>query len=119
MKKILLVEDEQDLALAIQFHLKQKGYSVCVAEDGLKAKQVLETTVFDMVLLDWMLPELSGIDILRWLRQESRNKNTYVLMVTAKCEPHNKEKGFGLGANDFLVKPFSLQDLTERVCQVF
>jgi DNA-binding response OmpR family regulator len=118
MSKILLVEDEQDLAMAIQFHLKQEGFHVTLAEDGLQAKQFLIQEKFDLILLDWMLPELSGIQLLRWLRTESDNKTAYVLMVSAKGELHNKIKGIKFGADEYLVKPFSLKDLTNRVHKV-
>ena len=118
MHKILLVEDEEDLATAIAFHLKQQGFSVQTVHSGLAAKSILKKSDFDLVLLDWMLPELSGLKLMQWLREKSKAPDTLVLMVTAKGELTSRIKGLEKGANDYMVKPFSLQELTCRVRQM-
>ena len=118
MHRILLVEDEEDLATAIAFHLKQQGFSVQTVHSGLAAKSLLKKSEYDLVLLDWMLPELSGLKLIQWLREKSQIPDTLVLMVTAKGELSNRIKGLEKGANDYMVKPFSLQELTCRVRQM-
>ena len=118
MHKILLVEDEEDLATAIAFHLKQQGFDVQTVHSGLTAKSLLKKSEFDLILLDWMLPELSGIKLVQWLREKSSSPDTLVLMVTAKGELASRIKGLEKGANDYMVKPFSLQELTCRVRQM-
>lgn len=112
MKKVLVVEDETKLAKIINEFLKGEGYEVEVAEDGLKALQLAAEIKPDIVLLDWMLPELSGIEVCRKLREMGPYG---IIMITAKAEETDKIIGLGVGADDYMVKPFSLREMSARI----
>lgn len=112
MKKILVVEDETKLAMIIDEFLKEEGYEVEVAKDGLRALQLAVKMKPDIVLLDWMLPELSGIEVCRKLREMGLFG---IIMITAKAEETDKIIGLGVGADDYMVKPFSLREMSARI----
>ena len=112
MTTILLVEDARDLAHVIMQELKAHGYRVLHASDGVDALQVHEAEQPALVILDWMLPKLDGLEVLRRLRQASP---TPVLMLTARGEETDRVVGLELGADDYLTKPFSMRELVARV----
>jgi DNA-binding response OmpR family regulator len=109
---ILLVEDAADLAQVIQRELTQVGYQVLHAADGLRALELHASHRPDALILDWMLPRLDGIDVLRQIRQTSA---TPVLMLTARSEELDRVMGLEVGADDYLTKPFSMLELMARV----
>ena len=110
--RILLVEDEEALAESIRYSLEREGYAVLVAEDGRKAVERFRSSDPDLVILDLMLPEMSGLDVLRTIRQES---GVPVVIVTAKDSEADKVTGLELGADDYVTKPFSVRELISRV----
>jgi DNA-binding response OmpR family regulator len=112
MTTILLVEDAQDLAEVIMRDLRAEDYDVLHAEDGLKALQLQAKHEPDLVILDWMLPKLDGLDVLRQIRQDSP---VPVLMLTARTEEMDRVVGLEVGADDYLTKPFSMRELVARV----
>jgi DNA-binding response OmpR family regulator len=112
MTTILLVEDAYDLAQVIIRELETSGYGVLHATDGLSALQLHATDQPAMVILDWMLPKLDGLEVLRRLRQVAP---TPVLMLTARGEETDRVVGLELGADDYLTKPFSMRELVARV----
>lgn len=112
MPKILLVEDAIDLASVLQRELEAVGYAVLHAPDGLRALELHHAGNPDLVILDWMLPKLDGLGVLRRIRQE---KATPVLMLTARGEETDRVVGLELGADDYLTKPFSMRELLARV----
>jgi two-component system response regulator RegX3 len=111
-RRILLVEDEESLAESIRYTLEQEGFTVTVAVDGRKAIERFRSDHPDLVILDLMLPELSGLDVCRLIRQES---NVPIVMVTAKDSEADKVAGLELGADDYVTKPFSIRELVSRV----
>jgi len=111
-RRILLVEDEESLAESIRYTLEQEGFTVTVAVDGRKAVERFRSEHPDLVILDLMLPELSGLDVCRLIRQES---NVPIVMVTAKDSEADKVAGLELGADDYVTKPFSIRELVSRV----
>lgn len=111
--RILLVEDERDLAEAVAEGLDFDGYSVEIASDGIRASELLSYEKFDLVLLDLNLPGKDGIDILQNLR--SHDAETKVLVLSARDAVENRVKGLDAGANDYLVKPFDFAELEARV----
>lgn len=113
MAKILLVEDEVDLARLIQNWLTREHHLVEVVSEGDLALNQLRTYNYDLVILDVMLPGMSGVDVCREFRQA--RGNTPVLIITAKSSLEDKEKGFTAGADDYLTKPFHLKELDFRV----
>ena len=110
--RILLVEDEEALADSIRYSLEREGYGVTVAEDGRRAVERFRAQEPDLVILDLMLPEMSGLDVVRTIRQES---TVPVIIVTAKDSEADKVSGLELGADDYVTKPFSVRELVSRV----
>ncbi len=112
MTTILLVEDARDLARVIRRELEAAGYQVLHAADGRTALALHERERPDLIVLDWMLPQLDGLEVLRELR---RSSGTPVLMLTARSEEVDRVIGLELGADDYLTKPFSMRELIARV----
>src|SRR5262249_23931431 len=110
---ILVVEDEPEMASLLERGLREELYDVSVARDGRAALQLSESESFDVILLDIMLPHLDGIDVAKRLRQ--RSHRTPVLMLTACDALNDVVKGLDTGADDYLTKPFSFQELLARV----
>lgn len=113
--RVLVVEDESEIRQLIVLHLKREGFEVEAAEDGEQARQMLTESAFDLVILDWMLPSLSGLELTRWLRKHGGPNNTPILFVTAKTEPEHVATGLDAGADDYLTKPFDTLVLMARV----
>ncbi|MEY2806763.1 MAG: response regulator transcription factor [Planctomycetia bacterium] len=111
--RILVVEDEEALAIGLQHALAREGYEVVLARDGAAAQQALRDASHDLVLLDVMLPRKSGFEVLAQLRREGRS--VPVVMLTSKNEEIDKVQGLDLGADDYMTKPFSLAELLARV----
>ncbi|MCK5287076.1 MAG: response regulator transcription factor [Thermodesulfovibrionia bacterium] len=109
--RILVVEDEEKIAEIVKAYLKKEGFQVVVAETGEKALSVLKDG-FDVVILDLMLPDIAGEDICQTIRKDS---DIPVIMLTAKSEEEDRIKGLGIGADDYVVKPFSPRELVARV----
>jgi two-component system response regulator RegX3 len=110
--RILLVEDEESLAESIRYSLEREGFGVTVAADGRRALERFREGVPDLVILDLMLPELSGLDVVRAIRQES---TVPIIIVTAKDSEADKVAGLELGADDYVTKPLSIRELVSRV----
>ena len=111
MAHILIVEDEQEVAELVHDHLVMAGHSVAVAGDGATALRLLETRPADLVILDWKLPVLDGLEVCRRIRARS---STPILMLTARAEEVDRVLGLEVGADDYLTKPFSLRELLAR-----
>ncbi|MFQ5493919.1 MAG: response regulator [Phycisphaerae bacterium] len=112
---ILVVEDETDLRELIGFNLEREGYQCRRADDGDQAIAAIEQRIPDLVILDRMLPNLSGDEVLRRLKREDRTASIPVLMLTAKADESDELVGFALGADDYVTKPFSMKALLARV----
>jgi two-component system phosphate regulon response regulator PhoB len=112
---ILIVEDEEPLTLLLRYNLEAEGYRVEVVARGDEAELRLRETVPDLVLLDWMLPGLSGIELCRRLRQRPETQRLPVIMLTARGEESERVRGLATGADDYVVKPFSVPELVARV----
>ena len=116
MKKILVIEDEEDLNQTLSFNLENEGYKVTPALKGSEALAILENeSPPDLVILDLMLPDISGLDICRHIRSKDNLKNISVIIVTAKGEEVDRGVGFELGADDYIVKPYSVRELMLRI----
>lgn len=113
MSKVLIVEDEADLASQIRQWLTREHYTVEIVENGQSAFDMLRVYQYDVIILDWMLPGLSGVEVLKKFR--SQGGATPVLMLTAKSTVEDKEEGLDAGADDYLAKPFHLKELSARV----
>ena len=110
---ILIVEDEVKLARFIELELSAEGYAITVAHDGLNALTIARESNPDMILLDWMLPGMSGLEICRRLR--STGGKVPIIFLTARDEIADRVAGLDAGANDYVVKPFSIEELLARI----
>jgi two-component system, OmpR family, phosphate regulon response regulator PhoB len=115
MASILIVEDESALVELLRYNLEAAGYAVRSAMTGTAAEEALTEERFDLVVLDWMLPEISGIELCRRVRQRPETRNLPVLMLTARGEETDRIRGLSTGADDYVVKPFSINEVLARV----
>lgn len=113
---ILIVEDEEDIARILEYNLMGEGFNTLVTSSGEKALgQVARDPLPDLIILDLMLPDVSGIEVCRKIRQQARTRNVPVIMLTAKGEEIDRVVGFEVGADDYVVKPFSVREFLLRV----
>jgi two-component system phosphate regulon response regulator PhoB len=113
--KILVVEDEPSQMELLSYNLDVEGYDVFHAETGEEALLLLKEHTIHLVILDWMLPEVSGLEVCRQIRRNKQTKDIPVIMLTARGEEEDKVRGLDMGANDFVVKPYSIKELCARV----
>jgi two-component system phosphate regulon response regulator PhoB len=113
--RVLIVEDEQALNLLLRYNLESEGFDVDIVERGDEAEMRVAEVSPDLVILDWMLPGVSGIEVCRRLRARPETKQLPILMLTARGEESERVRGLGTGADDYVVKPFSLPELLARV----
>lgn len=116
--RILVVDDERDITALVAYHLAKEGYRVSTAASGTEALSAAAEERPDLVVLDLMLPGLSGYEVLEQLRHKDETKDVGVVVLTARREEGDRIKGLSLGADDYLVKPFSPQELVLRVAAV-
>ena len=114
-KQILVVEDERAIREMVVFTLKRAGFSVREAEDASSARHAMADRRPDLVLLDWMLPDLSGLELARSLRREDATRELPIMMLTARAAEDDKVLGLESGADDYLTKPFSARELVARI----
>jgi two-component system phosphate regulon response regulator PhoB len=112
---VLVVEDEESLATLLQYNLEKEGYLVHLCADGEDALITIEEKQPDLVILDWMLPKVSGIEVCRRLRQRGATRNLPIIMLTARGEETDRIRGLDTGADDYVVKPFSMTELCARL----
>jgi two-component system phosphate regulon response regulator PhoB len=113
--RILIVEDEKDLQEVLAYNLRQAGHAPILAADGREALAAVAAQPPDLILLDLMLPDVSGIEVCRTLKSEPNTRDIPVVMVTAKGEEIDRVVGFELGADDYVVKPYSVRELILRL----
>lgn len=113
--RLLVVEDETDLRELLAWSLTEAGYEVMSVGDGKHAWETINQHAFDLVLLDWMLPDTSGIELLKRMRATATHKHTPVIMVTARDDVIDRIKGLDSGADDYVIKPFSMRELIARI----
>jgi len=112
---VLVVEDEDALATLLQYNLEKEGYDVALAQDGEEALMLVDERLPDLVVLDWMLPKVSGIEVCRRLRSRAETRNVPIILLTARGEETDRIRGLDTGADDYVVKPFSMSELTARI----
>ena len=113
--RVLVVEDEESLHALLQYNLEKEGFSVDVAVAGEEALMMIDERAPDIVILDWMLPKVSGIEVCRRLRGRAQTRNLPIIMLTARGEESDRVRGLDTGADDYMVKPFSMTEFTARV----
>jgi DNA-binding response OmpR family regulator len=114
-KSVLVVDDEPNIVLSLEFLMTQAGYEVRIARDGNEALEAVVEKTPDLILLDLMIPGRDGYDVCQTLRRSEEWATIPIIMLTAKGREVEKEKGLALGANDYVTKPFSTSELTARV----
>ena len=114
-EKIVIIEDEPDILDVLSFNLKREGYDVYSSSDGIKGRALVNKVIPDLVVLDLMLPGLDGVEICRSIKNTRQTKDTFIVMVTAKGEESDIVLGLGIGADDYVTKPFSPKELVARV----
>ncbi|SFB85403.1 Response regulator receiver domain-containing protein [Marinospirillum celere] len=118
MARVLVVDDEPNIVLSLEFLMQQAGFEVTTAEDGEKALELVSSINPDILLLDISLPGISGFEVLENLRGQDAFKRLPIIMLTAHGREVEKEKGLALGADDYVTKPFSTQQLVEKVTKL-
>jgi two-component system phosphate regulon response regulator PhoB len=112
---VMVVEDEEALATLLDYNLEKEGFRVERAADGEEGLLKVEEETPDLILLDWMLPKVSGVEVCRQLRARPETRRTPILMLTARGEETDKVRGLDTGADDYVVKPFAMSELTARI----
>ena len=115
LANILLVEDEKSIVTLIKYNLEKEGFKVFCAETGEDALKIIKEKIPDLVILDWMLPDLPGVEVCRQIKKDKKLKNIPILILTAKGEPDDKIKGLEVGADDYVTKPFNNKELLLRI----
>lgn len=115
MKKILVVEDEKHIVELVSYGLRKEGYEVLLARDGDRALELVRAGQPDLVILDIMLPGIDGLSVCRLMRQDDRTRDIPVIMLSARGQELDRVLGLELGADDYMVKPFSVRELVARV----
>ena len=114
-KKILIVEDEQAIRDMVALHLSRAGYDVLEAADCREARAVIADDLPDLALVDWMLPDMSGLELTRMLKRDSELDDLAIIMLTARAEERDMVSGLDSGADDYITKPFSPRELLARI----
>src|SRR5208282_2658160 len=112
---VLVVEDEDALGALLQYNLDKEGYRVGIATDGEEALMLVDEQAPDLIVLDWMLPKVSGVEVCRRLRARNETRNLPIIMLTARGEESDRIRGLDTGADDYVVKPFSMTELCARL----
>ncbi|MDE3743572.1 response regulator transcription factor [Maribacter polysaccharolyticus] len=115
MKKILIVDDEPNIVMTLEYAFKKKNFEVFIARDGGEAMQILENNIPDVVLLDIMMPNVDGFQTLDHIKNSALLKDTKVVFLSAKNKVSDIEKGLKLGADKYLTKPFSIKKIVSEI----
>lgn len=113
--KILVIEDEEPISQLLAYNLTKEGFTVAIASDGDEALMAVDEEKPDLVLMDWMLPNVSGIELCRRLRGRPETREIPVIMLTARGEEEDRVRGLDVGADDYVTKPFSMSELVARM----
>ncbi len=117
-KSVLVVEDEPNIVLSLEYVIKKAGYEVRVARDGEEALKAVEEAAPDLILLDVMIPKRDGYDVCQTIRANPAWNDVNIIMLTARGREVEREKGLALGADAYITKPFSTRELTDRLKRV-
>lgn len=119
MERVLIVDDDPDIQRLVSYNLGQAGFEVATAENGRKALETVRKQPPDLIILDLMLPDIDGMEVCRTLRQRETSRRIPIVMLTARGEEIDRVIGFELGADDYVMKPFSPRELVLRVKSIF
>ena len=113
--KIMIIEDEEDIVTLLRYNLEKEGFETCFVMDGDRALSAIKINQPTLILLDWMLPGLNGVDICKQVRYDNDLRNIPIIMLTARGEEADKIRGLTVGADDYMTKPFSVPELIARI----
>ncbi len=119
MERVLIVDDDPDIQRLVTYNLRQAGFEVSTAASGRKALESVQKDPPDLIILDLMLPDVDGIEVCRTLRQHEASRRIPIVMLTARSEEIDRIVGFELGADDYVMKPFSPRELVLRIRSIF
>jgi len=117
-KKILIVDDEPFILKSLTFVLRKEGLQVETATNGIEAMEKIQKEHPDIVFLDIMMPKMNGLEVCQWIRETPALKDTYVIILTAKGQEADREKGIKIGANEYMTKPFSPSYVVKRIKEI-
>lgn len=117
-QKILIVDDEPFILKSLSFVLMKEGFKIETATNGLEAMEKIKKNKPDIVFLDIMMPKMNGMEVCQWIRQDPILKNIYVIILTAKGQEMDREKGFSIGADEYMTKPFSPSSVVQRIKEI-
>jgi DNA-binding response OmpR family regulator len=115
MEKVLIVDDEPNILLSLEFLLRKQGYSVFIARNGKEALDIIENETPRLVLLDIMMPEVDGYEVCRQIKTDKSRGHIKVVFLSAKAKDSDIEKGYEMGADLYMTKPFSTRQLTQKI----
>jgi len=118
MKKILLVDDEPNIIMSLEYTFKKNNYEVFIARDGQEALEILKTNYPDVIILDIMMPMVDGYATLEHIKKDTNLKHTKVIFLSAKNKTSDIEKGLNLGADAYMTKPFSIKNVVDKVFEL-
>ncbi len=116
--KILIVDDDPNILLSVEFLLVKNGYDVLVARNGMEAMEIIQEIIPDIVLLDIMMPDVDGYVICEYIKKNERTKNTKVIFLSAKSKEADIDFGYEIGADLYMIKPFSTRTLLEKITEL-
>lgn len=115
MKKIVIVDDEPNIVMTLEYTFKKHNFEVYIARDGSEALEILQNVIPDVIMLDVMMPKVDGYQTLKLIKENEKLKNTRVVFLTAKNKASDIEKGLKLGADKYLTKPFSVKKIVSEI----
>ena len=118
MHKILIVDDEPAILMSLDFLMKKEGYNVFIARDGEEAIEIIKKELPELIILDIMMPNVDGYEVCNYVKNTEELEHIKVVFLTAKTRKSDIEKGYEIGADDYVVKPFSTKELVKRVKQL-
>src|SRR5229473_2704273 len=119
MERVLIVDDDPDIQKLVSYNLIEAGFRISTAATGLAALEAVQDQPPDLIILDIMLPDLDGLEVCRKLRQQEKSRRIPIIMLTARTQEVDRIVGFELGADDYVMKPFSPRELVLRVKSIF
>lgn len=118
MSKILIVDDEPNILMSLEFLMRKEGYEVFIARDGGEAIKIIDSDLPDTIVLDIMMPEVDGYEVCQYIKQSEERKHIKVVFLTAKSKKEDIEKGYEMGADLYLTKPFSTRNLVKEIKKI-
>lgn len=115
MKKVLIVDDEPNILMSLDFLMRKEGYEVFIARDGYEAIKIIDDDMPDIIVLDIMMPTVDGYEVCQYVKNDDKKKHIKVIFLSAKSKKEDIEKGYEMGADFYMTKPFSTRDLMKEV----